>query len=154
MSSMELPKYGHNCDSCVYYGNSRGLDVYLCNPYREESNRSSRNITVLIRYGEEESEYYSTAIENLFNDSVNEYKSAAHEVLSNLPIYKLVEEYCFKRDLLDIVKDRYLYPMSMKLGKGDIEQTCDMLRDCLDMIYFTEEELRKEWEAKFRKGKS
>jgi hypothetical protein len=56
---MAKPKYPHKCDSCIYLGRRRGLDLYAC-PAEWRDWHGGRRVTLLGRFGRKGYQYYST----------------------------------------------------------------------------------------------
>lgn len=61
------PIYDHDCDACVFCGQTsfRGhnvVDVYACNPSRKD--RDKNLMSIILRYSDDPGGYYSTYYKN------------------------------------------------------------------------------------------
>ena len=109
-----MSRYKHNCDGCIFMGEHKELDVYLC-----ENNHKSR--TILMRHGNEPSEYYSgTLFECAELTSMDIFCLMNGLELTEKEEKKLLKTLCsmFKGKLTQ--KDYNKHGSSLVLGKGNV----------------------------------
>lgn len=116
------PIWQHDCDSCTYHGTFEGYDVYTCND-KECNNTPWNLISIIARYGNEGSEYYSTHLPFLFDGEVySKPQSAIHKALqtTKYQYYIMAQEIHELTFMSDRMRD--LFRLFHHLENPDLEQ--------------------------------